>query len=340
MRYPDPDQIQEAFVRLAASQTRGVSAVLELDSGLPGPTVYIGVCTQGNERFGVAAITPLVLGWVPVVSGKLRLVVNNLQAALNETRRFPVNSADDMNRLPAGLLDDASVAEGFQARQRVRELHQAGLLDCEVGVDVHTLYTPSDSVLLPIKGPLHYFDRLPVSHSIHGIVDAQVSPDGVRTVAFGSFLGGALDRDIPVLELEGGGPHDSEAVIHRLVDALSSLLIHLCVIDGELEEVRMLRKAYTVVGSLWAPEAGYCLTKDWIHEEAAPCGTVFAENSGGAILEVPPLPEAQGCPMTFLFPSVRCNRDGSLRPLNVFSEATFLGISEEKELNVWKPTLV
>lgn len=112
--------------QLMASEYRGVSGVLEVDSGTLGPTAAILACTHGNEPAGLQAIAYLK-DELKLQCGRVLFVVVNPEAARQNRRYIDHN----MNRLPAHPDVWAGTVEGARYRelQPILKEFDGGVLD-------------------------------------------------------------------------------------------------------------------------------------------------------------------------------------------------------------------
>lgn len=220
---------------LKTSQVMGVQGVMEFTSGKPGPRLYLGTCTHGNEKVGSGLVVPLLKGrdgGIELVRGSIVIAVNNLLAA-SQDKRFAKGDIN-MNRLPPDILDGSMHTSQLPAVLRIRELHRAGLLDVTHGFDAHTIPTPADAVKIHIKGPTDLAHGIGIRDYITRITEHQQDADGVDTLSFGSYIGGRPDADIPVVEVEGGGPHADPKIFRDLLNGLLATLGRLGMVRDDL----------------------------------------------------------------------------------------------------------
>ncbi|MFA6992379.1 MAG: hypothetical protein WC269_03825 [Candidatus Gracilibacteria bacterium] len=232
---PTPDEIGHGYRVLSKNQVRGVNGVIELKSGQPGPRLYVGTCTHGNEKITAGLVVPLLKGLagggIELIRGSVVIAVNNLLAASQNKRE--ADGDLNMNRLPPDIWDGRLRTSKMPAVLRMRELINAGLLDVTHGFDAHTIPTPADQCKIHIKGSTDFAKEIGIRDYLTHITEHQQDANGVGTLAFGNYIGG-VENDIPVIEVEGGGPHDEQRIINGLVNGLLAVLGRLDMVDENL----------------------------------------------------------------------------------------------------------
>lgn len=236
---PNSDDIQRGFDTLAKSEVKGVRGVMEFQGTQPGPTLYVGLMSHGNEQVPAGLIRTLSdgrNGGIEIVRGKVRVVMNNLEAAIAGVRVLP--NGINFNRLPKDILRGQNWDTKISEVARMRALHNAGHLDASAGFDAHTTIGPSEPLKIHIKGDPATFNTVGIRDYTTGIVPLQGG-----TVAQGNFIGTAdgdprMDDDgIPVLEMEAGGPHHRSDIIESLVHGLVATLREQGMIDDGIVEI-------------------------------------------------------------------------------------------------------
>lgn len=89
------------------------------------------------------------------------------------------------------------------------------------------------------------------------IVDIVAHQGG--TLAFGNFIGGPEKNDVPVIEVEGGGPHDNPEIIQGLMHGLVATLYKLGMIDEKFVEILEAeeQRRFDVTTYMEMPSGGY-----------------------------------------------------------------------------------
>jgi hypothetical protein len=154
--------MNEMLETLLASHYRGVAGVLEVDSGLQGPTAAILACTHGNEPAGLQAIAYLK-DELQLQCGRVLFMVVNPEAAKQNRRFIDYN----MNRLP----DHPNAWEGTVEGVRYRELLPI-LQEIDGGVlDIHSTSAACPPMLVVIDERGLQAAREPHSPFSHVITD-------------------------------------------------------------------------------------------------------------------------------------------------------------------------
>lgn len=268
----DQESVMRARQELMESEHRGVKGVKEFRGARVGssdPVLFVGTHTHGGESGSAALIPALLDGSLRLERGVVIAAVNNLAAARQGLRRVDANTSNpgmDFNRLPTDdILAPAHSGNPSQDVQRMRALGKAGLLEATHGLDLHTipqhLYT---GFVLHEKGPVDFTRSVGIRDHIARITEFQHNVDNPdqKTVAFGNYIGG-LGNDVPVVEIEGGGPETEEVRTTVLKGALS-VLAQLGMIDPEqfgLAWKEMEQHLYVINRWDWAP-VGYRTVRD------------------------------------------------------------------------------
>lgn len=265
---PSREEITRGFDTLNKSRLHGVQGAAKFTSGKPGPRLYLGVCTHGNERVGAGLVVPLLKrktdGGIELIQGEVVVVINNLLAALQDKRL--VDGDFNMNRMPLDVLDGKRWTSEKPSVQRIRELHTAGLLYATHGFDAHTLVGKGDPFKIHIKGDTRYAASIGMPVYVTDIVKHQ-EVNGEPTVAAGNYIGGVDNDDVPVVEVEGGGPHSDPQIIRGLLNGLVATLGRLQMIRKDLyEREEGEQREYRITDYHVAPE-GYEMYRHFDHFE-------------------------------------------------------------------------
>ncbi|MEK9159392.1 MAG: hypothetical protein AAB383_01545 [Patescibacteria group bacterium] len=263
------ETLDRANRSLMESEHRGVPGVQEFRGEVAGPSdpvLYIGTHTHGDEPGSGAIVPALISGQVKVGRGRVIVGVNNLDAA-REGKRF-LKGGLNFNRLPADdMLAGAHANNASLDFQRMRALARAGLLEATHGLDLHTIpHSPVPGFKLHEKGDYNFANAIGIEDFIAEITNNQFdseNPAGPKTVAFGNYIGG-LENNIPVAEIEGGGP-ETPAVRRTVAQGTLSVMAQLGMIDPSrygLEPREIEQRLYTVTDWAWAP-AGYTLARQF-----------------------------------------------------------------------------
>lgn len=284
--------LEEVLTRMAAETTDGVTGVLKIDSGIPGPVLGITACTHGNEPSGLAAIEHL-LNVVNVESnllkGTLYLVVNNLKAAQaslmsrhlpKENRRKTYRYIDmNMNRLPKDLLTDAYAGDHQPLEvKRARELAPIWATFTH-GLDIHSTVGDIAPMIITGRGALHadLVRGFPITKVLTEIDVVQIG-----SPVFG-FFGGKDAMDVPVFEIEAG-THQSVASFECAAICAEALLKNLGMIGGKTEAAVSQYEIYEIFDTIVFPNNSHELTRTFEDFEKILAGTRLAQGRGHAFV--------------------------------------------------------
>lgn len=273
------EDIPRIFQEMESSRIHNVAGLKEIHSGKAGPRVYVGMGTHGNERMGLALALPFLRDEIALEAGSVILAVNNLEGVRRNQRRLDHDR--DFNRLPLDILDASTKNDGHYSSIRIRELVRAGVTDVSHGFDAHTFRVPGTAMKLHIKGDTHLADSIGVPDYLTHITSHQKDHHGQRTVAFGNILGGIDNEKVPVVEVEGGGPHNELRVIKGLVGGLLSTLAHLGMVDPSkvgLVERELEQNTHKIIGWQLAG-VGYEVKRDFKQYDELRAGEVIAEDT-------------------------------------------------------------
>ncbi len=274
------EDIEGIFQEMEASRIHNVAGLKEISSGKAGPRVYIGMGTHGDEDKTLGLAVPFLRNEIALQRGSVILAVNNLEGVRRKKRKL--DDDRDFNRLPPDILDESTKNDGHYSSIRIRELVRAGVTDVTHGFDAHTFRVPGTAMKLHIKGDTHLADSVGVADYLTHITDHQRDHHHKKTIAFGNILGGIGNENVPVLEVEGGGPHEEVSVIKGLIGGLLSTLVHLDMVDPDqvgLVEAEFEQKTYRIIG--WqVAESKYRVARTFTQFDNVTKGEVIAEDTG------------------------------------------------------------
>lgn len=249
-----PIHLKLTLEMMKAQTHDGVSGVLKIDSGVPGPTLGITACTHGNEPSGLAIID-FLLGEFDISSklqcGTVFLVVNNIEAAdrffaaktpkkIEKARYVGVN----MNRLPRNtmLLSDDSQSE-IKRSLELRPIWN----QFTVALDIHS--TTSDTGPMIISRGKN-FDRIkdivrgfPIKVLISNIDEIQKDVPAI------SFYG-PTSGTIPAFAIEAG-QHTKPESFEIACSCAIATLQNLSMIPGTPETSIDEYEEYEIVDSIF-----------------------------------------------------------------------------------------
>lgn len=277
---------QLTFAKLSSSVWEGVPGVMCLDSGQPGPTVGLTVCTHGNEPSGLAgAALALQLAEQESfpVCGKLFIVLNNLQAATNyfattnEEEKIHTRYVDvNMNRLPEDVLtrthDDRYEISRAQALAPIWR-------QFDVALDIHSTSQPCDPMILETEVDCSpYHATFPIQKVIKNIAAVQI---GIPAFALYGKHGTCASFEIET------GSHESNEAFH-LAKQCAQLFLEVTGLLASHTELQPApeRQIYTVYDSLLFPDENYALTKIFANFEPVTASQPIATN-GSITLTAP-----------------------------------------------------
>lgn len=272
------ESIAKVLSELEASEIHRVAGLKEFKADKPGPRLYLGIGTHGNERMGLALAAPFLRREVDLLRGSVLIALNNVQALHANLRRLPGDR--NFNRLPLDILERT---DGLYSTARIRALRESGAFDVSHGFDAHTFQVPGAPIKIHIKGPTDLADAIGVKDYITHIVDHQKESETEEpTLAFGNLLGGIENHEIPVVEVEGGGPHTDPEVIRGLLGSFFATLSKLQMVDPSevgLKKEIIEQRTYQTIGWQRA-EPGYSITRDLYQFAPLKAGDVIAEADG------------------------------------------------------------
>ena len=276
-RIPTPgyDELKQTFEIVSKAHYLDIPGVIHIDSGRPGPTAGIAMCTHGNEPSGIAPL------WFALANdflknelacGSILFFVNNLRAAQESfgsqsyEQRYTKRFIDiNMNRLPSNCMADNDV-KGYEAA-RVRQLRPVyDLLDA--ALDIHSTSLDADPIILEIKDMNWELVRgFPITNVITNICAVQVG------VPAGYFYGG--DKAIPVFEIETGF-HENPVAYQRAIVCMLALCSNLGLLRRPIDWPTTERVEYRACGSVIFPDGSYELVKVFKDFEAVASGETLA----------------------------------------------------------------
>jgi hypothetical protein len=184
--YPYPIELEfDSLERLKSGNT-GVEYVHRIDSGLPGPHVWINALTHGNEVCGAIALRALMARGFRPSKGMLTLSFANVAAYQSFNPTTPDRArfvAEDFNR----IWSPAKLDEGDVTPERSRARAMRVLADsADFLLDIHSMHDPGPPLLLsgPLEKGLKFARSLQSTATI--IADAGHA-EGVRLRDYAGF---------------------------------------------------------------------------------------------------------------------------------------------------------
>lgn len=246
LNIPSLAEISKGADTLRSAEFHGVRGVMEIKGERPGPRLYLGTGTHGDEWIGSGLVVPFLKQELQLVRGSIVIAINNLLAFDRRVRKLP--NGQNFNRMPADIMERP---RNEWTAIRMQALRNSGALDATHGFDAHTVVNQCDPMTLHIKGRTDFGRLIGIQDHLTNIVEHHhVEPGSVPLLAFGNFIGGVENNNVPVIEVEGGGPHDNPEVIIGLIHGLMATLMELEMIDGRhVEESPTTKKEYKITGS-------------------------------------------------------------------------------------------
>lgn len=276
------------FNRFKEAQREGISGVVRIESGKPGPVLGITACTHGNEPSGLA-----IFGYLlnekniekELKCGTLYLVVNNIRATerffgatseseIQKSRYCDVN----MNRLPKEALDLMNDARYEIAR--VRELYPLWKR-FEFGLDVHSTLDPSEPMIISKGGEFHsdLVRGFPIRKLISNIDKVQI---GIPAFA----LYGGLGSKAKTFAVEAGQHTDPDSFTRAATCAIS-LLENLDMLPRTQESTVVEYDEYHIDDSIIFPDISFDFIKDFKSYDEIHKGDLLAQNTKGEGIRAP-----------------------------------------------------
>ncbi|MCX6735259.1 MAG: succinylglutamate desuccinylase/aspartoacylase family protein [Candidatus Peregrinibacteria bacterium] len=246
LNIPNLEDISKGANTLRNAELNGVRGVMEIKGQKPGPRLYLGTGTHGDEWIGSGLVVPFLKQELQLVRGSIVIAINNLLAFDKRVRKLP--NGQNFNRMPADIMERPRKE---WTAIRMQALKNSGALDATHGFDAHTVVNQCDPMTLHIKGRTDFGKLIGIQDHITNIVEHHyVEPGSVPLLAFGNFIGGVENNDVPVIEVEGGGPHNDPRIIIGLINGLVATLMELEMIDGRhVEESPITKREYKIIGS-------------------------------------------------------------------------------------------
>jgi predicted deacylase len=300
MNTPTFAEIEATFQQLRVANHEGVSGVLRIDSGRPGPQVGITACTHGNEPSGLAAIWHL-LGEgdlrLRLRRGSVLLMLNNLEAAQRyfahpefatlrsqdagskaltsewlEKTFGDFRSVDhNMNRLPPDHWTDCSKAYEFARVEQLRPIFTR----FDTALDIHSTTQPMQPIIVAVKGDW-MAAGLPISTVIDGFVKVQIG----RPV---SWYYGAADATGPMVAVETG-THAELGALRLAIECAEAFLQATGVVDGGAGAPDVpAYEVNEVLARIEVPSASYELVRVFHAWDTLNAGEVIAIGPGAPV---------------------------------------------------------
>ncbi len=218
---PEAARIVSHPVDLApfAAADGGVSHVLRLESGRPGPRVGLVALVHGNEPAGARALARLLELGVGPARGALVLILAHPEAAARGVRFLE----RDLNRIWDRLDEPADGPELRRAR-----LLRPLLSELDVLLDLHTSRVATPPFLIAATDRSLALARALATPPI--VVRDHGHAAGRRLVDWGPFADPARRATALLLE---AGRHDDPASVDAALSCILALLRHLAMLDAE-----------------------------------------------------------------------------------------------------------
>ena len=271
--------LSSLFKRFEGTQCEGVSGVMRIGSGKPGPVLGITACTHGNEPSGLAVFEYLLNKKnieKELVCGTLYLIINNMRAV---KRFFDATTSEEirkarycdvnMNRLPRNFLH--LVNDERYEISRARELYLIWQ-HLESGIDIHSTLEPSEPMIISRGEEFHpdLMRGFPIKTLISNI-------DGVQIGAPAFSFYGGFGSDAKIFAIEAGQHADPKA-FERASACAISLLENLNMLPRAPHPVAMVYDEYHIVDSIVFPDVSFDFIKDFKSYERIHAGDLLARN--------------------------------------------------------------
>lgn len=282
-----PLEIEQPDIEPYRAGNVGIDYVTRIDSGRPGPNVWINAITHGNETCGAIALDHLFRHEVRPTRGVLTLSFANIAAYRNTSAQWPLGTRfldEDLNRV-WGRLD---VTPTSYEQGRARELRP--LADsADVLLDLHAMTHPTEPLVIvglqdspgvvargqALARTVGY-PRLLVSDRGHAA--------GLRLRDYGGF--GRADAANTALVIECGGWWERRSADFAILIALR-MLDRLSMIDRDRVEVPELPSTLPPFRQLEATDtvtvksSGFRFVEPFRGDEViAKAGTLIAVDDG------------------------------------------------------------
>lgn len=245
--------IKEEFSFLSRAEYCGVKGVIRIDSGRPGPTLGLTICTHGNEVAGLSAVNYLRGKYniaKKLIRGSLVITLNNLKAtgraleAKDEMSRLKSRYIDlNFNRLPKNLRKIRR--DNRYEINRAKDLLPIWAM-FDVALDIHSTIQDNPPMIVASDNLDYRLIRgFPIKTVISNIVKVQIGAP-----AF-SFYGSG--RHIQTVEIESG-QHDRASSQAVAVKCILSLLKSLGMIRGGNMAEEKVFDEYFIDGSIIFPD--------------------------------------------------------------------------------------
>lgn len=270
----------EMLRRILRSRYKGVSGVVRVDSGRPGPTLGVTVFTHGNEHAGLAACRYVLDSAAPrLTRGAVILVVNNPRAAEKyfaarteggkERARFVDTN---MNRLPSQKLREGSRAS-YEER-RAKELLPVWR-EFDFALDIHTT-TEAKRPMIISRGKSLRADLvrgLPIELLVSNI-------DGVQ-VGYPVFSFYGSSRHSPTVFAIEAGQHEATTSAHRAAKCVKVLLENLGMIPRAPRRRQICNYTeYRMTSSVRFPNLSYRYVREFAPFHKVRKGEILAVGDG------------------------------------------------------------
>ncbi len=255
-----------------------------VDSGIPGKTIAITMCTHGNEPVGLMVYDYMKQYFVdhPLLQGRVLFILVNEQALRNyllattdeeerNTRYVDIN----MNRIPeeSHLLNDPSTYE----QQRLQELY-AILSTVDIALDLHSTSLPSEPMVMSLASTSHrMLHALPISNVITNVEGC------MGNIFFMSYIGGYAQSHAETVGIECGS-HYEEQSVQRGIDVVIAVLEEYEFLKKEhTEKSSQVQRIFTMSDQVFFPDDSYTLVKEFANFEYVKKGEELAVGDGETI---------------------------------------------------------
>jgi succinylglutamate desuccinylase len=281
---PDLESLKGVFETIKKSTYKGIDGVMCFDSGKPGSTVGITICTHGNEPVGLATLWHFLKNEQKneLYKGRVIFVLNNIKAtekyfaAQTEEEKYFSRFIDiNMNRLPDSL--EASLSAQYEV-VRAQELLPVWE-DFDMGMDVHSTSVASDPMMLLRHGSgIDVVKGFPVTNIISGFSNVMQGNTAM------DFYGPRENRAHTIL-LEAGC-HESAEAFKTAIACVDALFCNLDIFEREAGKVVEEYNHYRVCASVLFPDETYKTAEIFPNFAFVTEGTCLATGSGEDIIAV------------------------------------------------------
>ncbi len=264
----------------------GIMGVWHIDSGIPGPTAGITICTHGNEISGLSVLWYFRHHYLPehkLKKGSILFVLNNIAAvekylgSQSEREELLARQIDiNMNRLPADTMTRQSGS--IYEIKRTQELYPIWQM-FDAALDLHSFVLEGEPIIVSCFAQWpKLIKSWPVEMVLVDIEKIQLN----KPACF--FYGHGGKEKMPFIGLECG-PHKEKASLITAISCTMSFLQYLGVIeDIHLEEESCKHEVYRIVNSIFFPDESYELDHIFGQKEKIENGQIIGRNPEGKVV--------------------------------------------------------